>query len=80
MMQALDLGESGLEAVPLRLELLPALRLCQRVLEDAIVFPELQFRERGAAGEEVEDAADYCLLLGREFYAAGGVDVGVFDV
>lgn len=53
-MQALDLAECGLQAVPLRLVLFAADGFGDGVFEDAVVVPELEFLERGAAGEELE--------------------------
>ncbi len=53
-MQALDLAERGLQAVPLRLVLFAANGFGDRVFEDAIVFPKLEFFEGGATGEELE--------------------------
>ena len=53
MVQALDFGKGGLKAVPLRFVLGPADGFGDRVFEDAVVGPELEFFEGGAAGEEL---------------------------
>jgi len=66
---------------PLRLILLPALRNRDRVSKDAIVGPKLEFFERRAPCEEVEDGADDGLLVVGERDAGGGLDlVDVLDV
>lgn len=80
VVQALDFRESGLKAVPLRLELLAALGNGQRVREGGIIFPELQFGERRATSEEVEDAAYECLLVVGERDAGAGLDVCVLNL
>lgn len=79
MMQTFDFAERDLQTVPLRLELLAAFGDGQGVDELSLVLPKLEFGERRAAGEEVEDGADEGLLLRGEFYAGSAVDVGVFD-
>lgn len=79
MMQTFDFAKRDLQTVPLRFELLAAFGDGQGVDELSLVLPELEFGERRAAGEEVEDGADESLLLRGEFYAGSAVDVGVFD-
>ena len=65
----------------MRLILLPALRYGDRVRKDAIVGPKLEFFERRAPCEEVEDGADDGLLVVGEGDAGGGLDlVDVLDV
>lgn len=79
--QRLDGREGRREAVPLRLELRPALRDGERVLEGRIVGPERELRLGRLAGEQVEDGADE-LGLGRAQgdagggFGGGGVDLG----
>jgi hypothetical protein len=58
----------------LRLEFLAPTRDGERVFEDRIVGPEGEVLERWPAGEEVEDAADYGVLLCGERDAGGGGD------
>ena len=53
MMETLDLGEGGLETVPLRLVLCTANGFGDGVFEGAIVGPELEFLKGGAACEEL---------------------------
>lgn len=55
MMETLDLGECGLQTVPLRFVLCAADGFGDGVFEGAVVGPELEFFEGGAAGEELGD-------------------------
>ena len=48
VVEALNFGEGGLEAVPLRFVLLAAYGFGDRVLEDTLVIPELKFLQRWA--------------------------------
>ena len=66
MMQSLNSGESGLEAVPLSLEFFAAVSDGDGVFECGVIGPELEFCKRGAPGEEVEDRAYDGLLTGGE--------------
>jgi len=77
---ALDFGEGGLQTVPLRLKLFPALGYGDRVGEDGIVFPELQFGERWSAGEQVKHRGDKSPLFTAEVDAGCGLDIGVFEL
>ena len=79
VVEALDLGEGGFETVPLGFVLGAAGGDGDGVGEGGVVGPELEFGERGAAGEEIEDGAYDGFLLGGEGDGGGGVDVGVFD-
>ena len=53
MVQALDFREGGLQSVPLRFVLGTPDGFGDGVFEDAVVGPELEFFEGGAAGEEL---------------------------
>ena len=53
MVETLDLGEGGLETVPLRFVLCTADGFGDGVFEGAVVSPELEFFKRGAACEEL---------------------------
>lgn len=79
-MQAFDFGERGLEAVPLRLELLAAAGHGDGVFKNGVIGPQFELLEGGATGEEVENAADEGLLLAVEFDSGCGVDVCVLDL
>ena len=59
MVQAFDLGEGRLEAVPLWFELLPAYSLGEGGFERAIVVPELKLFKGGTAGEELDGFYEY---------------------
>ena len=64
MVESLNLAKRTLQPVPLCGVLLAALGNGNGVREGGVVAPELQFGERGAAGEEVENGAyDGVLLL-----------------
>jgi len=80
VVQSLDLGECGLQTVPLRFVLLTADGFGDGVFKGAVVGPELEFFEGGAACEEVKDAAYEGFLSLVERDAAGRFYVGVFDV
>lgn len=53
MVETLDLGEGGLETVPLGFVLLTADGFGDGVFEDAVVGPELEFLEGRTACEEL---------------------------
>ena len=55
MVETLDLGEGGLQTIPLGFVLLATDGFGDGVFEDAVVGPELEFLEGGAAGEELGD-------------------------
>ena len=64
VVEPLNLTKRTLQPVPLRGVLLTSLGDGDGVREGGVVAPELQFGQRGAAGEEVEDGAyDGVLLL-----------------
>ena len=54
MVETLDFGKGGLQAVPLRFVLGAADGAGDWVFEDGGVGPELEFFEGGTAGEELE--------------------------
>jgi len=60
--------------------LLPALSNGNRVLENTLVTPELEFLETGSACEKIEDTSYDSLLVRGEIDAGSGLDVGAFDV
>ena len=53
MVETLDLGERGLETIPLGFVLCTADGFSDGVFKGAVVGPELEFFERGAACEEL---------------------------
>ena len=53
-MQAFNLREGCLKAVPLWLVLLPTNSLCYGIFERAVVVPELELLERRTAGKKLD--------------------------